>query len=96
MQSWIPRRIRFVIRVRLKCVLRRSRCYSGRGIEAAAEASRLFLRPFLITSLAFILGVLPLVIDKRRGGRNGSGIGYSFFRSIGIGLATTFVDILVK
>ena len=42
----------------------------GRGfsiIDAAIEASRLRLRPILMTSLAFILGVLPLVFATGAG-----------------------------
>jgi HAE1 family hydrophobic/amphiphilic exporter-1 len=42
----------------------------GRGmtvIEAAVEASRLRLRPILMTSFAFILGVLPLVFATGAG-----------------------------
>ena len=35
--------------------------------QAAVEASRLRLRPILMTSLAFILGVLPLVLAKGAG-----------------------------
>ncbi|MGQ3074983.1 MAG: efflux RND transporter permease subunit [Ferrovibrionaceae bacterium] len=46
-------------------------------IEATLEAVRLRLRPVIMTSLAFILGVLPLVISKGAGsgGQNVIGTG---------------------
>ncbi|EGI7882770.1 efflux RND transporter permease subunit [Salmonella enterica] len=50
----------------------------GRGlIEATLEASRMRLRPILMTSLAFILGVMPLVISRGAGSgaQNAVGIG---------------------
>jgi len=61
-------------------------------IEAALEASRLRLRPILMTSLAFVLGVLPLAIS------NGAGSGSQ--HSIGTGviggmLTATFLAIFM-
>ncbi|EJX5668505.1 efflux RND transporter permease subunit [Salmonella enterica] len=50
----------------------------GRGlIEATLEASRMRLRPILMTSLAFILGVMPLVISRgaASGAQNAVGTG---------------------
>jgi multidrug efflux pump len=47
-------------------------------VEAAIEAARLRLRPIIMTSLAFILGVLPLAVS--------TGAGSGAQQSIGIGV----------
>ena len=46
-----------------------------RVIEAALEASRLRLRPILMTSLAFIFGVLPLALSTGAGANSRIAIG---------------------
>ncbi|WP_374244027.1 efflux RND transporter permease subunit [Zoogloea sp.] len=64
----------------------------GMGIvEAAVEAARLRFRPIVMTSLAFVLGVLPLAIS--------TGAGAAARRSMGTGvvggmLAATFIATL--
>ncbi|WP_410971471.1 efflux RND transporter permease subunit, partial [Salmonella sp. SAL4453] len=48
----------------------------GKGIvEAAIEACRMRLRPIVMTSLAFILGVVPLAISTGAGSGSQHAIG---------------------
>ncbi len=61
------------------------------AVEAAVEAARLRFRPIIMTSLAFVLGVLPLMFS--------SGAGAGARRSMGTGvvggmLAATFIATL--
>ncbi|MDR2034640.1 MAG: multidrug efflux RND transporter permease subunit [Helicobacteraceae bacterium] len=64
---------------------------SGMGvIEAAIEASRLRFRPIIMTSLAFMLGVLPLAISSGAGEASRHAIGTGV---IGGMLAATFIAI---
>ena len=58
---------------------------AGQGIvEAAAEASRQRLRPILMTALAFILGVTPMMLAKGAGAASQQAIGTAvFFGMIG-------------
>ncbi|MES2751195.1 MAG: efflux RND transporter permease subunit [Pseudomonadota bacterium] len=54
--------------------------FAGRKpIEAAIEASRLRLRPILMTSLAFIMGVVPLVISTGAGSEMRHAMGIAVF-----------------
>ena len=54
-------------------------------IEAAIEASRLRLRPILMTSFAFIFGVLPLVIATGPGAEMRQALGTAvFFGMLGV------------
>ncbi|WP_395339649.1 efflux RND transporter permease subunit [Ningiella sp. W23] len=53
---------------------------SGKAtIDAAVEAARLRLRPILMTSFAFILGVIPLVIAQGAGAEMRQAIGVAVF-----------------
>jgi multidrug efflux pump len=45
------------------------------ALEAAAEAAKLRLRPILMTSLAFVLGVLPLAIATGAGAASENAVG---------------------
>ncbi len=63
----------------------------GKGIvESALIAARLRLRPIIMTSLAFILGVLPLVLSTGAGASGRHSIGASVMGGM---LAATFLAI---
>jgi HAE1 family hydrophobic/amphiphilic exporter-1 len=54
----------------------------GRGmplIEAAVEAARIRLRPILMTSLAFILGIMPLMVASGAGQEGRHSVGTTVF-----------------
>ncbi|MDI1274233.1 efflux RND transporter permease subunit [Polaromonas sp.] len=54
--------------------------FAGRTpVQAAIEASRLRLRPILMTSLAFVMGVLPLVLSTGAGAEMRSAMGVAVF-----------------
>ena len=54
-------------------------------VAAAVEACRLRLRPILMTSFAFILGVLPLVLAKGAGAEMRQALGTAvFFGMLGV------------
>src|SRR3569623_2249335 len=56
-------------------------------LQAVIEACRLRLRPILMTSFAFILGVLPLVISTGSGSEMRQAVGVAvFFGMIGVTL----------
>lgn len=54
-------------------------------IQAAIEASRLRLRPILMTSIAFIMGVVPLVTSVGAGSEMRHAMGIAvFFGMLGV------------
>ena len=54
-------------------------------MEAAIRASRLRLRPILMTSIAFIMGVIPLVISSGAGSEMRHAMGAAvFFGMLGV------------
>jgi multidrug efflux pump len=67
--------------------------FEGRTpVEAAVEASRLRLRPILMTSLAFIMGVLPLVLSTGAGAEMRIAMGVAVFSGmIGVTLFGLFL-----
>jgi multidrug efflux pump len=60
--------------------------------EAAIESSRLRLRPILMTSFAFIFGVVPLVFAKGAGGEMRQALGTAVFSGM---LGVTFFGIFL-
>jgi len=60
-------------------------------VEAAIEAARIRLRPILMTSLAFILGVVPLVIAQGAGKAGRQSVGTTVFGGM---IAATTLNLL--
>lgn len=61
-------------------------------VEAAIEASRLRLRPILMTSIAFIMGVVPLVLSTGAGAEMRQAMGIAvFFGMLGVTLFGLFL-----
>jgi multidrug efflux pump len=60
--------------------------------DAAVEASRLRLRPILMTSFAFIFGVIPLVLAKGAGAEMRRALGTAVFSGM---LGVTFFGIFL-
>lgn len=61
-------------------------------IEAAIDASRLRLRPILMTAFAFILGVVPLVIATGPGAEMRQSLGTAVFAGM---LGVTFLGLFL-
>lgn len=67
--------------------------HQGRStVEAAWEASRMRLRPILMTSFAFIMGVLPLVFSHGAGAEMRHAIGVAVFSGM---LGVTFFGLVL-
>jgi multidrug efflux pump len=70
--------------------------------EAAVEASRLRIRPILMTSLAFILGVVPLILASGAGAEMRRSLGIAVFSGMlgvtmfGIFLTPVFFDLIQR
>jgi HAE1 family hydrophobic/amphiphilic exporter-1 len=67
----------------------------GRGMglfESAVEAARLRLRPILMTSIAFILGVLPLVFATGSGSAGRNSVGTTVFGGM---IISTFLNLFI-
>src|ERR1700735_2677722 len=59
-------------------------------IEAAVEAARIRLRPILMTSLAFIMGVVPLVVATGAGENGRHSVGTTVFGGM---IMSTFLNL---
>ena len=60
-------------------------------VEAAVEAARIRLRPILMTSLAFILGVMPLVFATGAGQEARHSVGTAVAGGM---LVSTFLNLI--
>jgi multidrug efflux pump subunit AcrB len=60
-------------------------------LEAVVEASRVRLRPILMTAFAFILGVVPLIVAKGAGAEMRFALGVAVFSGM---LGVTFFGLI--
>ncbi len=92
--------IGFVVLVGLACknailIVEVAKVRQEQGVhrrEAAVEASRLRLRPILMTSFAFIFGVLPLILRSGAGAEMRQALGVAVFSGM---LGVTFFGIFL-
>ena len=61
-------------------------------LEAAVEASKLRLRPILMTSFAFIMGVLPMAVSTGAGAEMRNAMGIAVFAGM---LGVTFFGLFL-
>ncbi len=61
-------------------------------VEAAIEAARIRLRPILMTSFAFILGVLPLVFASGAGQASRHSVGTAVFGGM---IVSTLLNLVI-
>ncbi|HKD45694.1 MAG TPA: multidrug efflux RND transporter permease subunit [Candidatus Angelobacter sp.] len=61
-------------------------------VESAIQAARLRLRPILMTSIAFILGVLPLVFARGAGSAGRHSVGVTVFGGM---IVSTFLNLFI-
>lgn len=67
--------------------------HQGMGlVESAVRAARLRLRPILMTSIAFILGVLPLVFASGAGSEGRHSVGTTIFGGM---IVSTFLNLVI-
>jgi HAE1 family hydrophobic/amphiphilic exporter-1 len=67
--------------------------HRGMGlVESAIEGARLRLRPILMTSIAFILGVLPLVFASGAGAAGRHSVGTTVFGGM---IVSTFLNLFI-
>ena len=67
--------------------------HKGMGlVESAIQAARLRLRPILMTSIAFILGVLPLVFASGSGSAGRHSVGTTVFGGM---IISTFLNLFI-
>ena len=100
MANNILTQIGFVVLIGLACknailVVQFAKMQEDRGLDrvaAASEAARLRLRPILMTSFAFILGVVPLVLASGSGFEMRRNLGTAVFAGM---IGVTFIGLLL-